>query len=278
MGVYEENSSLLPLTSSRKEQLESSIAILDYQISHGCLTSRIISRAATARQIAQRSARFVLVIMLVIIAGSSISQEMATGSIKSLIIAPVKRWKIFTAKLLALFTWTIAGSILITAISTVSTGIVFGFSSMPPYYFYSAGTVQSMPNYLFTLLYFLVDNISLFVYLLAAFTISCLTKNTGIAVGVSTGLVLSSGFVSTLRDIFGHQRWIDFLPSSNTNLVSKVFPYMKLSGFIDSNDEGLFGFGSSSSLPLSFSLIYLAVLVFILFLIAYDAFVRSDIQ
>ena len=134
-----------------------------------------------------------------------------------------------------------------------------------------------MPNYLFTLLFFLADNISLFVYLLAAFTISCLTRNTGIAVGVSTGLVLSTGITSSLVDLFGHKRWIDFLPSSNMDLVSKVFPYLKLSGFVDAEDAGMLGITSSSQ-PLSFSLIYLAILVFILFLIAYDAFIRKDIQ
>lgn len=277
MGVYEENASLLPLTSERKEQLQNSILILDYQISHGCLTSERTSRATITRQIALRMARFLLVIMLVIIAGSSISQEVATGSIKSLIIAPVKRWKIFTAKLLALFTWTLAGSILITAFTTIATGISFGFSSLSPYYYCSGGTVQIMPNYLFTLLFFLADNISLFVYLLAAFTISCLTRNTGIAVGVSTGLVLSTGITSSLVDLFGHKRWIDFLPSSNMDLVSKVFPYLKLSGFVDAEDAGMLGITSSSQ-PLSFSLIYLAILVFILFLIAYDAFIRKDIQ
>ncbi len=277
MGVYEENDAYLPLNAERKEQLEGSIAILNYQISHGCLSSDRISRAANARLIGLAAAKFVLVIMLIVIAGSSISQEMATGSIKSLIIAPVKRWKIFTAKLLALFTWSILGSILITAFTTISTGLAFGFSSMPSYFYYSGGAVQSMPSYLFTLLFFLVDNISLFVYVLAAFTISCLTRNTGIAVGVSTGLVLSSSITSTLKSLLGHQRWLDFLPSSNMNLVSKVFPYLRFIGFPESEDGGLLRIGNSS-LPLSFSLVYLAVLVFILFLIAYDAFVRKDIQ
>lgn len=277
MGVYQEKNTYRPLTSGKREQLEDSVKILNYQIDNSKLPSISTFKATKARQFAQRAARFLLIIMLVVIAGSSISQEIATGSIKSLIIAPAKRWKIFTAKLMALTTWVLAGSILITAISTISTGICYGFSSLSPYYYCSGGKVTVMSNYLFTLLFFLADNIPLFVYLLAAFTISCLSRNTGIAVGISTALVLTSGISSTLTQLFGQQRWIDFLPFSNMNLVGKIFPYYDLCGFIDSEDAGILGI-SSNSLPLSFSLCYLAVLIVILLLIAYDGFVRSDIQ
>lgn len=277
MGVYEENSSYLPLTSEKRTQLEDSIRILDYQIDNNVLPTNVTEHATRARQFGQRGARFLLIIMLVIIAGSSISQEMATGSIKSLIIAPVKRWKIFTSKLMALITWALFGSILITAVSTISTGMSYGFSALSPYYYCSGGNVEVMPNYVFTLLYFLADNLSLFVYLLVAFTISCLTKNTGIAVGISTGFALTSGLSPLLIEIFGRQRWIDFLPSSHMDLVGKIFPHLSLCGYSGSEDAGLFGI-SSNSLPLSFSICYLAVLAFILLFIAYDGFVRKDIQ
>ncbi|MBP5416092.1 MAG: ABC transporter permease [Clostridiales bacterium] len=277
MGVYKENNSYRPLNAEKRRQLEDSIKILNYQIENNALPTNMTSHATQARQFGQRGARFLLIIMLVIIAGSSISQEMATGSIKSLIIAPVKRWKIFTSKLLALITWTLFGSILITAFSTISTGMCYGFSSLSPYYYCSGGKVNVMPNYIFTFLFFLVDNISLFVYLLGAFTISCLTKNTGIAVGVSTGFAVTSGLSPLLIEIFGRQRWIDFLPSSHMDLVGKIFPYLNLCGYSGSDESGLFGI-SSNSLPLSFSLCYLAILAFILLFIAYDGFIRKDIQ
>ena len=271
-GVY------IPLTANRRTQIENSLMILNYQIDNTCLISSRDQAAAQSKQFAQKAGRFLLVILLIIIAGSSISQEMATGSIKSLIIAPVKRWKIFTAKLLSLFTWLILGSLLITALTTLSTMMSFGASSLPPYYFVSDGALKTIPHFLFSLLYFLVDNISLFVYLLLAFMISCLTKNTGIAVGVSTGLVLTSSFTSFFEMVFGHHRWIDFLPFSNMDLVSKIFPYFSFSGYLDSENAGFFGIAQGNTLPLSFSITYLAVMVFIILLIAFDAFNRKDIQ
>ena len=277
MGVDNVDGTYVPLTESRRTQIESRVKILEYQIDHNCLVTEKVSNATTVRQVAQKASRFILVILLIIIAGSSISQEMATGSIKSLIIAPVKRWKIFTSKLLALVTWVLAGSIIITLITTLSTALCMGPSSLPPYYYCSGGSVMTMPNLLFSFLFFLADNISLFVYLLGAFTISCFTRNTGIAVGVSTGLVFCNSSFAIIEEIFGHDRWIDFLPFSNMDLAGKIFPYFDLSGYLDAGDAGLFGIGSGNTLSLRFSLIYLAVLVFILLLTAYDGFVKRDI-
>ncbi len=276
MGVDDQDGTLMPLTQSRKTQIENKVKILEYQIENNCLISKRASGATVVRQVAQKVSRFLLVILLIIIAGSSISQEMATGSIKSLIIAPVKRWKIFTSKLLALVTWVLAGSILITLITTLSTALCMGSSSLPPYYYCSGGVVQTMPNLLFSFLFFLADNISLFVYLLGAFTISCFTRNTGIAVGISTGLIFCNSSFSIIVEILGHKRWIDFLPFSNMDLAGKIFPYFDLSGYLDAGDAGLFGIGGNT-LSLRFSLIYLAVLVFILLLTAYDGFVKRDI-
>ncbi|MBO4747614.1 MAG: ABC transporter permease [Clostridiales bacterium] len=277
MGIDNVDGTKIPLSESRKTQIEDRVKILEYQIEHNCLITDKASNATTVRQVAQKAARFLLVILLIIIAGSSISQEMATGSIKSLIIAPVKRWKIFTSKLFALITWVLAGSILITLITTISTALCMGSSSLPPYYYCSGGEVVTMPNLLFSFLFFLADNISLFVYLLGAFTISCFTRNTGVAVGISTGLVFCNSSFAIVGEIVGHKRWIDFLPFSNMDLSCKIFPYFDLSGYMDAGEAGLFGIGTNNALSLRFSLIYLAILVFILLLTAYDGFVKRDI-
>ncbi|MBR5975159.1 MAG: ABC transporter permease subunit [Clostridiales bacterium] len=278
MGVDSYNYSYIPLTSARRAQIEDSLLILDYQITHDKLPNETTELGVATKQVTHRAARFFLVIMMIIIAGSSISQELATGSIKSLIIAPVKRWKIFTAKLLSIFTWGLFGSILITFLSTLSTMICIGSSSLPPYYYVSGGAVKVMPHLLFTLLYFLVDNISLFIYILTAFMISCLTRNTGISVGVSAGLLLGASISTTLNSMFGHQLWIDFLPFSNMDLLSNVFPHLGLIGYLDSDMAGLFGVADYHAIPFSFSVTYLIVLSLILLLIAYDGFVRRDIQ
>jgi len=278
IGAEPNQDGYLPLSKARRQQLEDSILILEYQISHGTLPDYEAERCVSCRQFTNGIARFFLILLTILIAGSSISQELATGSIKSLIIAPVKRWKIFLAKLLSIITWALAGSILITLMTTLSCMLFLGSPALPPYYYVAGGTVKTIPHFLFSLLMFLADNISLFVYILTAFMISCLTKNTGISVGVSAGLLLGGNLIYSLFTLFGHRMWIDFLPFSNMDLSGHIFPHLELIGFADASEAGLFGFSANSAIPLSFSVTYLVVLCLLLLLIAYDGFVRKDIQ
>ena len=200
---------------------------------------------------------------------------MATGSIKSLIIAPVRRWKIFLAKLLSITTWCIAGGLLLVLTSTLTTMLLHSDISLPSYLYVSGGTIHYIPYLLYMILTFFVDSLSLFVYILLAFMISCITKNSGISVAVSSGLILGANLPTILVAMIGRKRWIDFLPSINMNISNLVFPFSKLM-----YGTTLSELGSEEALnnPLSFSLIYTGVLVIILLAIAYDAFTRRDIQ
>lgn len=269
--------SFRPLSETQRHQYEDKITILNYMIEHNNAVSSEKVEITYYNIFSLNLPKLFLILLLIIVAGSSIAQEMATGSIKSLIIAPVKRWKIFTAKLLSIFTWIFFGSFLIISINTLMNYILLGSEYISPYYYVSGGTVKSIPYMLFMFLYFLVDNLSLIVYILAAFMISCLSKNTGLAVGITTGLFLGNSFTSSFFQMIGQKRWIDFLPSSNMNLTKLVFPNLYLFG--DADMSGLsIAFGGNANNSLSFSLIYLTVLVLILLLTAYDGFVKKDIQ
>ena len=269
--------SYVPLTATRRTQLENSVKILETQFEDHTYPSRATAISASAISFGMQTAQFFLVLLVIILAGSSISAEMATGSIKSLIIAPVKRWKIFLAKLLAIITWIFSGSLVITIGAALSMGLKSGFSTLAPYYFVSAGQVRTIPYMVFALLLFLVNNIPLLVYVLVAYAISCNTKNTGVAVGVSTGLVLSNTITQVIIEAFSSSRWVDFLPMANMYLTDKIFPYMRFNGFY-SDVGGVIAFQMPHSIPLSFSVTYLVIFSIVLLLIAYDGFVRRDIQ
>ena len=269
--------SYIPLTAARRAQLENSVKILEKQFADHTYPSRATTISASAISFGMNTAQFFLVLLVIILAGSSISSEMATGSIKSLIIAPVKRWKIFLAKLLAIITWIFSGSLVITLGASLSMGLKSGFSTLAPYYFVSGGQVRTIPYVLFALLLFLASNIPLLVYVLVAYAISCNTKNTGVAVGISTGLVLSNTVTQVIIEAFSSSRWIDFLPMANMYLTDKIFPYLRFNGF-NSDVGGTISFQMPHSIPLSFSVTYLAIFSFVLLFIAYDGFVRKDIQ
>lgn len=276
LGVEYDGNTYQFLTDARKKEIEDKVTILEYQLQNNKLASIMSTDVTQANLYTQAFPRFFLMLLLILVAGSSVSQEMATGSIKSLIIAPVKRWKIFVAKLMSVFTWVIVGSFLITLISTTMYSCLYGSDILQPYYYVSGGEVKTIPFFLFSLLYFLVNNISLFIYILLAFMISCMTKNAGLSVGITSVLLVGNTFVNSLILIFGNRTWIDMLPSSNMNLVPLIFQNIIL--YSTGTDEVLTLLSGNPTNSLQFSIIYLVVLAGTILLIAYDAFVKKDIQ
>ncbi len=272
------NKSTLPrvLTQTEKSRLRDRLSILNYHFDHGNYFTEEVTIAHQINNLAITFGRFALIVLLVLIAGTSVSQELATGSIKSLIIAPVRRWKIFLAKLLSIISWCIVGSILLVGASTLTTMFLYRNISLPEYIYVSGGMIHRIPYLIYMIMSFFVSSLSLFVYLILAFMISCISKNTGVSVAVSSALILCSNLPSILIELGGRKRWIDFLPSINMDIKNLVFPFSNLMNGLNNND--FFITENTINNSLSFSLIYVAVLLLIMLTIAYDAFTKRDIQ
>lgn len=264
------------LTEERKTILVNSNKILDHKFEKRNTYNEASTICITVNHYTSQVAQYGIVVLLLLIAGSSVSQELATGSIKSLIIAPVKRWKIYTAKLLSIITFMILASVLVSLFAILGTGIGFGFDKLPPYLYVSGGVVKEMPYFLARILVDLVQNISVFFYAFVAFMISCYTKNTGVSVGVSVGLLLCHQVPTLLAESEMPPRILDFTPLANMDMVNKVFPYIKLMVY---DDESISMFTNSTfSIPLWQCVAYTAVLTFTVLFIAYEQFTRKDIQ
>ena len=264
------------LSEERKEILQNTNKILAYKFEHHATFGGKSIAAMMADFYSGQIARFALIVLLVLIAASSVAQELATGSIKSLIIAPVKRWKIFTAKLLSIITWMIAASVFLTLVSIVATGIAFGFENLPPYLYVSNGNVVEMPFVFAKILIDLIQNIPAFFYAFAGFMISCFTKNSGVSVGVSIGLLLFHEVPEIFHGTNLPQKFLDFTPLANMDLAEKLFPYVKLMVNTEEMEINVltdYGFRN----PLWSMVLYIVVMVFTILLIAYEEFTKKDI-
>jgi ABC-2 type transport system permease protein len=264
------------LTEERKEILQNGIKILDYKFENRNLYNEKSMISMMVSYYTSSVVRYGLIVLLVLIAGSSVSQELATGSIKSLIIAPVKRWKIYTAKLMSIITWMLVSSVLLTLITNLSTGLAFGFDNMPSYLYVSGGQVTEMPFMLAMILIDLVQNIPTFFYAFIGFMISCFTKNTGVSVGVSIGMLLFHNVPELLLESDMPHRFLDFTPLANMNLVNKVFPYLDLMVATEDVEFNLFATTDFNN-PLWSMVLYIAVLTFTILLIAFEEFTKKDI-
>ena len=150
-----------------------------------------------------------------ILAGSAISQELSTGLIKSLVISPTKRCKIYVAKLLSLITVGVFSAAVCYVAGILAYGIFFGTGHISPYIYVSSGRALLMNFYLFTFEKLFVGLIPVLFYLVLALMLSTITRNTATSVGISIGIFFGGNVAYSILTGLLTGAWLKFLPFSN---------------------------------------------------------------
>ncbi len=273
---YDNSASVTP---KQIETYKDRLAAIRYCIDHDIEMSDTSNSASSiAYSLVSSIANALITLLLIIIAGGMISTEISTGSIKSLIIAPVRRWKIFTAKLLALL--TVAAALTLTKyICIAATQSLFWPDAISPYIYASAETAHSINYYLYQLAYCFAELIPIIMIAIFAFMLSTTTRSTALSVGLSMGIYFGGSVVVNILNLFASGEWLKFIPFNNMNLASKFFPMSSLlSNYGDPFSAVMVGdasnFADTSAL---FSLLYIIVLSVLMLYIAFDSFTRRDI-
>ncbi|MCR4616063.1 MAG: ABC transporter permease [Clostridiales bacterium] len=256
-----------PLTEDEKIQIENLLAVNIYKVEHGIITADQESGGIGSYMIIFNMGLMFVIILTMVLAGSSISQEIATGSIKSLIISPVKRWKIFTAKLLSILVTSFAAIILLYLASSVSSLIFLDKSESAPYVFAVNGTAKEIGFFVYRFLQAMVSYIDVVVYLLLALMLSTVTRNTALSVAAPIGVYFGSSIAVAISTLIKNDLVVKFIPFTNLNLTDKFFPF--------TNYESLYG--ECLKHPLSFSLVYVGVMCLCMLVTAMDSFNRRDL-
>ncbi len=220
---------------------------------------------------------------ILLFAAAVISDEIQTGSIKMLIIAPVKRSKIFFAKLLATITLCLAFALLIYFIFLIMC-LLFGYGN--PSVIYTAPWGPAEISYRsYTLVCLLLEFLKIFVYALFAIMLSALIRNSAVSTCVSlieyfavtniVPVIFSSMNSSITGSLMAY-----LLPANNLKLSARVFPSFASAAYESGIDlmELFGGLFRKGQIPLWFSICYIAVLSFCMLYTAYDSFCRRDIK
>lgn len=268
-----------PLTHDEREELINKIAVQEHYIKSGAyLTQSKNDDSGVSSQIISifiSFSGFFVSILMIILAGSTISSEVSTGSIKSLIISPLKRHKIYTAKILSLTTFALFSLIIMYITIIITNQALFSEYTITPYIGAVNGKAYELNFYLHTFLLVLIKGIDVFVFMMFAMMLSTVTRNTSASVGISIagffgGLIISS---SQMLYFISKGEWRKFIPFANLYLEDKFFPYSSLteemSGYYDN-------VGQITSL--NFSLIYIAVLLVCMVYTGYESFIKRDIK
>ena len=270
--------SIAPMSPDQVSNMENSLAVMEYQISHNSVAvSKGMDFSAGSSSSIFGFGLFIIVLMMLVLAGGAVSQEISSGSIKSLIIAPVKRWKIFTAKVLSLLTVGLLALVVLYIFGMLSQGLFFGFSKIP-YVYASDGVASAIPFALYQFLSLLVSYIDIIVYMAFAFMLSVLTRNTAVAVGSSIAMYFGGSAVLSVMMILPSYEWLKFIPFANLDLNSRVFPFSSMMQDISMSYSGMITRTSFTSPGLIFSLIYLAIFLFCMTYTAMDSFNRRDLK
>jgi ABC-2 type transport system permease protein len=272
-GLDYTGGSVVPLTADARAKMIDSVAVTVYKIEHRIESDPYTSDPSEVAFMMMNYVGFFLVILLMmILAGGSFSSEISTGSIKSLIVAPVKRWKIYFAKFASILTVGVLASLLLYAVSVLAHGLFFGFGSGAGYVYATNGVARELSFPIYRLAYLAAELAPLLVYMTFAFMMSIVTRNTAASVAISIGVYFASSVSESFLKAFGSGEWLKFLPFNNFNLASRLFPD-SLNGQISTYVAAGF-----PKITVAFSLAYLGVLFLLMLYTGLDSFNRRDIK
>jgi len=202
-----------------------------------------------------------LSVLIIVVAGSILSAEFSAGTVKFLLINPVKRWKIFTSKYVAIVTLTLAMLVILYIFNALFAGIFFGFGDITaPYLSVVNGRVVTGSSFGFVASRYLLGVIGTIVIGTFAFAVSSLVKSSALAIGLGVFLYFSGSMaVMVLNALNVYQA--KYILFANTNILNVI--------------NGTTGFVNHTLL---FAVINISVYMFVFLLTAWDGFVRGDIK
>lgn len=199
-------------------------------------------------------------LLIIVVAGSSVASEFSQGTIKFLLINPVKRWKILMAKY---FTVISLGYIMLALLYLVmipAIGVFIGFDGISaPYLYVDNGTVCSISSFLRVAQIYLLNSVSIIIMATLAFAISSLFRSSAFSIGITVFLMLAGNTIVGVLKMF-NQDWARYLVFSNTDLASIA--------------DGTPIFAQQS---LSFAIIVLIAHMAVFILTAWDGFVKREV-
>ena len=261
------------LTVEKKQEYEDSIKINKYRLENNIPPSVYSENYRTIFEVlAPMCGVAVIAIIVIVIAGGTISSEVSTGSIKFWALTPNKRWKILTAKILSVLFYIIVLTLVISIVTIVISNVFFRDTETGEQYIYvENGEIKVIASNLFVFEQYFVKMIPVVIFVLFAIMLSTLTRNSATSISFSLALYLGNGIAMSIINSFIKSEWIKFVPFNNLNIFDKIFTnYTSPINFS-------MGTSFTSTTSLTFSLAVLGVCTILMLVTMYDSFNKRDI-
>lgn len=206
---------------------------------------------------------FLILVFVIMIAGSLVSDEYSKGTIKSLLILPYKRSKILLAKLLTMVIMILFGIFVLFIMQLVVGSIFFGISSISiPFVTYNIATESIVTMNVFKYFIILTTTIIPRILLLGtlAFAISTVIGNTAAAIAITFCGYVGEVIVNTIAMRY-HVEFLDYFVTTNWRF-----------------EQLLFGGRNQFNLSLTHGIIICSIYFLLMVIVSFIVFKKKDIK
>jgi ABC-2 type transport system permease protein len=208
-------------------------------------------------------------VFIIIVAGGLVSVEFSRGTIKFLLITPVKRWKILVSKYAVMLLTGMAFLAVSFGIFFILGGALTGFINMDAVNLTASdGNVTAIPAMVYYTGFYLLGAVNIGIIATLAFALSSVSRNSGLAIAVSIAALIGSDIIDSILRYMAQVDWGRYLLFANANLI----------GIIHGGSGGaLIPFVPYKGQDLTFALVVIAVHMLIFGLMAWDGFTKKEI-
>lgn len=209
----------------------------------------------------------VVMIIVGITSSGIISNEHSKGTIKNIITAPIRRWKILLSKFIYLVLDTYIIWFLGLIIISICAGLKYGFSDLlTPKLLYTGSKVIEVNYYLYLIKDILIASIPIICFLSILFFLSTVSLNTSLTVGTTVSLGVMAPFL-----------WLLSMTGNLKQIVYTPLWYFDL-GFILNNSERYIESMHNISYNLSTGIWICFIVSLVLYLISNMIYMKRDIK
>ncbi|QED48745.1 ABC transporter permease [Cytobacillus dafuensis] len=202
-----------------KEYYERNISINNYRIEHDISPNEEYSVWGFVSNISDLI-DFVGLFVIIIAAGI-VSSEFNWGTIKLLLIRPIKREKILLSKYITALLFGLFMLFILFAYSALLGAILFGLPENPlPYLNYYAGEVKEQNIIVHLIITYGMKSISMLMLATMAFMISAAFRNSSLAIGLALFLLFMGEQVTRLISM--KYEWAKYSLFANTDLLQYI--------------------------------------------------------
>lgn len=216
INIAAENDELSP---GEQRQLEEQLLLQQYYEAEGVepLTAEHVWNFV----IANADTLSFITMFTVIIAAGIVAGEHTQGTIKLLLIRPVKRWKILLSKWTATMLFSFTMLIALIAFSWIVGLLFFQFNIGPSRWIEVVqGEIRDWHAGYYALIAYGLNFVSVIIMTTFAFMIGTVFRNTSLAIGLSLVAMFTGGQIVYLLSQYD---WIKYVLFANTNLIQYVY-------------------------------------------------------